>query len=148
MRKTWIPLVIITCYLLVTSNAHACACLPKPSVKQALKQSTAVFSGRVNSIQKNPGAGNPCGCLDCCLKVEFQVERIWKGSNGRVIVVTTGTGDTDCGFYFEIGESYLVYALKGSHTLLSTDTCSRTKKLTSANGDIKRLKKPQVGYDL
>jgi hypothetical protein len=49
---------------------------------------------------------------------------------------------TDCDFVFEVGEEYLVYARGGSEKL-STDRCTRTRRLVDAAADIKELGEPE-----
>ena len=46
----------------------------------------------------------------------------------------------DCGYDFQVGETYLVYADNDEDTnILSTDTCSRTRRLSDAGSDLAYL---------
>jgi hypothetical protein len=50
------------------------------------------------------------------------------------VVVYTGWGGGDCGYEFQVGSSYLVYA--GGQTDLGTSICSRTADLGHAQADL------------
>jgi hypothetical protein len=119
-------------------EARACSCdLPllnrtlKQQVKKAQKQSQAVFVGNVIQVLQRPEAFG--------VSVKFRVERVWKGKRSQEVTIFTGQGGGDCGYRFEVGESYLVYAY-GSNESLSTNICQRTAP-RSEGGDMKLLGK-------
>ena len=133
------PLIIVV-LLLVTKGGFACNCdLPWPSkplkqvVAEARKKSKAVFSGTVVAIDKKPG--------DLYVAVRFKIEESWKGMSNKEATVFTGQGGGDCGYKFEIGERYLVYAYKYDVTDIGTNICQRTASLRQAAGDLKVLGK-------
>jgi len=73
------------------------------------------------------------------LTFTFSVSRGFIGpQQGETIEIHTGFGFGDCGFPFEKGEEYLVYAHKYEGKL-STGICSRTRHLTNAGDDIGEL---------
>jgi hypothetical protein len=122
-------------------EARACTCdLPRGNltlrqqVKKAQKHSQAVFLGNVIQILQKPES---YGVL-----VRFRVENAWKGKLTQEVTVFTGHGGGDCGYRFEVGESYLVYAY-GSNERLSTNICQRTAP-RSEGGDIKLLGKGKI----
>jgi hypothetical protein len=122
-------------------EARACTCdLPllnltlRQQVKKAKKQSQAVFVGKVMQVLPKPeGYG---------VSVKFRVENIWKGKLSQEVTIFTGQGGGDCGYRFEVGESYLVYA-SGSNERLSTNICQRTAP-RSESGDTKVLGKSKI----
>lgn len=136
-----LPGLIICATILVGfswSEARACTCaLPFPTltlkqqVKKAQKESRAIFVGEVMQVVQNPDASG--------VSVKFLVEKIWKGKLSREVNIFTGRGGGDCGYQFEVGESYLVYA-SGANESLSTTICQRTAR-RSGNGDLKHLGK-------
>lgn len=65
----------------------------------------------------------------------FFVEKIWKGKVGQFVIITTGSGMGDCGYYFKKRESYLVYAYNGKKGFY-TDTCTGTALLKNASADL------------
>ncbi len=96
------------------------------SVKAALKQSAAVFSGEVIVIK--PG-GN-------YLQARFRVERSWKGIEGEEIsLLTDSTTESP---HYRVGEKYLVFAGIRDGKLF-TGNCSRTKRLEYAEADLQQL---------
>lgn len=117
----------------------ACGCDLPPrgqsessAVGAALGQSDAVFVGTVVEIQTESRWRKT---------ISFEIESIWKGKLQSRIMITTGSGNADCGFPFELGEIYLVYASKGSETVPSTNICTRTRRFREARTDIRRLNK-------
>jgi hypothetical protein len=73
------------------------------------------------------------------MRATFWVEESWKGINSRTITVSTGPTGGICGYEFEKGEEYMVYAYKGDGDGLITSLCTRTKKLSFAHEDPKEL---------
>jgi hypothetical protein len=113
-------------------SAFACSCAAPATTQQALGQAAAVFAGRVRSIEM-VGAGEFQH-----LQVEFVVERVWKGQVGAVLQLATARDTGGCGFPFERGVSYLVYASAASGGL-SSSLCSRTAPLEAAGTDLAEL---------
>lgn len=119
-------------------EASACTCdLPllnltlKQQVRKAQKRSQALFVGKVIQVLQETEAYG--------VSVKFRVEKVWKGKLSQQVTIFTGNGGGDCGYRFEIGESYLVYA-SGSNERLSTNICQRTAP-RSEDGDMKLLGK-------
>ena len=107
------------------SPTMRCWIEPK-SVKVALKQSAAVFSGEVLEIRNG---GN-------YLEVRLRVEHSWKGVAGEeVSLLTDSTVESP---HYRVGQKYLVFAYKRDGKLF-TGNCSRTKKLEYAQGDLQQL---------
>src|SRR6266850_4118755 len=102
-------------------------CLIEPkSIKGALKNSTAVFSGGVLEIRSGVNF----------LQARFRVERSWKGVEAeQVSVLTENTAESP---HYRVGEKYLVFAGMRDGKLF-TGNCSRTKRLEYAEEDLKQL---------
>lgn len=60
------------------------------------------------------------------LDVTFSVSRTYRGAVQHTVTVSTGVGGGDCGFDFEIGKQYLVYAYTDTSGQLSTNICTGT----------------------
>jgi hypothetical protein len=125
--------------LFIPIGASACTCdLPFPvkTVKQqvveARKQSKAVFSGEVVEVIADPQIAY--------VEVKFRVEKYWKGVLTNEVTVVTGRGSGDCGYRFEVGAHYLVFAY-GAGKKFGTNICQRTKGLAEAAEDLKLLGK-------
>jgi hypothetical protein len=122
-------------------TALACSCAELKEPTEALKESTAVFVGRVVEIEESQANQFSYGAI-------FEVQRAWKGieSDMPVIKVTTGTSGDTCGYGFQENEEYLVYAY-GDPKELATGICSRTMTLDSAQLDLTALGPDAVSFD-
>jgi hypothetical protein len=105
--------------------------LPPGSPSEELERSTAVFSGRVVGIEVP--SGRTMSSADP-VEVPFKVYAVWKGPKSDTVTVTTARSSVSCGYEFETGRAYVVYA-RGEADDLQVSLCSRTKPLTRA-GDV------------
>ncbi|HWB97257.1 MAG TPA: hypothetical protein VG672_11155 [Bryobacteraceae bacterium] len=73
--------------------------------------------------------------------VRFQVGEALSGvaPGQKEIEVLTGMGSTDCGYPFQTGSSYVVYAYKNAEGRLATSSCARTRPLAQAHEDMEYL---------
>ncbi len=69
---------------------------------------------------------------------KFSVEQAYLGVAGSEVEIFTGRGSSDCGFTFQTGQRYLVYAQRYKDKLI-TSTCMRTKPFNEASEDIAYL---------
>lgn len=68
--------------------------------------------------------------------VTLRVSEVWKGDVGKTLRVTTSADSgAGCGYPFEEGKEYLVYAGEDA----SVSLCSETKPLSSAGADLEAL---------
>lgn len=122
--------VPVVCAWLVPERAEACSCVKPPAPKVALKQSAAVFEGKVLGLDAKPDLHR--------VTARFEVLRVWKGELNARAEVSTIDVDSMCGYGFTVGDTYLVYA-SGEPTGLSTGLCTRTKASADAAADFKEL---------
>jgi hypothetical protein len=59
------------------------------------------------------------------VKTSFQVNEVWKGHVAPTMEVHTAAGSDSCGFEFQEGERYLVYA-RSTGSALEVSLCSGT----------------------
>ena len=137
-RALFLTVGVIVLVMLACVDAFACTCsLPdsglslKRQVSMALNESRAVFSGKVLEVREDAQTFS--------LVVRLRVERFWKGSPKGEVRVFTWRGGGDCGYRFEVGESYLVYAHGAGDGSLSTNICQRTARLSEASKDLRAL---------
>ncbi len=131
MRRISCLALLLT--LIVAAEVLACSCLPPPPPKVALEASTAVFSGKVLDVED-------IGVFQRAVTIE--VASAWKGVKGKTVTVQTAKHGATCGFGFEKGKSYLVYAnetKQGEAKALSTNLCTRTRALGDAKEDLAEL---------
>jgi len=110
-------------------NTYACSCMMPADPLTSMENSESVFSGTVKSISNNEMVNS----------VEFEVGTIWKWIEPTRITVETATQSAACGYNFEKGEDYLVYAYEKNDGELGVSLCSRTALLEDALEDVKAL---------
>lgn len=138
MKKAIYISLALTLFLLASAeNSVACSCLvsPEPEKKQvqrAFTDSTAIFSGEVFEISESSADKDS-------VLVKFKVAKLWKSELNREVTVTTAKESAMCGYRFEIGKKYLVYA-NGLKDFLLVSNCSRTTNMSN-KGDVKYLAK-------
>jgi putative intracellular protease/amidase len=74
------------------------------------------------------------------MQVSLGVSRSYRGVQDKNIQVRTGLGGGDCGFDFEVGKQYLVYASADETGQLSTDICSGTALLEESQTSLSYLR--------
>ena len=96
-----------------------------------------VFSGRVIGLQLEPQepADPTLSFRPEDLVTTFAVSSVWKGSLGQETVVRTKFTCCACGYRFQIGETYLVYAF-ANKSGLRTSVCTRTNPIGMAQEDL------------
>ncbi len=130
MQTRRFGLLAATVTLLGWTVSWACDCAPNPPPKEALKKASAVFSAKVVKIEE-AGAQR---------SVSLEVLRAWKGVEEKKLVVSTAKSSASCGYGFQEGKTYLIYAYKEDKApMLRVSLCSRTQALDKAEGDLKEL---------
>jgi hypothetical protein len=144
MKKRYLGILAVSFFLLIASSkAFACDCTAIQSVSLAGKvnkawnESAAIFTGIVEGIVRDEKNRQ--------VTVKFKLIKSWKGELSPEFTVVTGWGDGDCGFGFDEGETYLVYATKSglynANGQFVTNICSRTAAAKTAQKDIALLNK-------
>ena len=128
--------------LLIALQAVAlgCSCIRKSPVCEAFGGSRAVFVGKVIGAKEQRQERNRDGTSSTFQvgEIYFRVEQSFVGVRGSQVVIHSGTGGGDCGYWFVKGERYLVYAYGESQHLM-TNICTRTRPLAEADEDLKFL---------
>jgi hypothetical protein len=123
-----------------SSPLTACDCVPTASADDARKSATLVFRGEVVSKeavrlpQLRPDYKE--------YLVKFRVQRYWKGAPTRETIIRTPVSkERDCGYPFEAGKTYLVYAVESA--IPQVTCCTRTALIddVQVQGDLALLKK-------
>ena len=132
MRFFLCLVIVVSMVAIETEPACACSCAPPGPPDEELARATAVFTGKV------VGLGKPSSVFGSSadpIKVTFQVFTVWKGPVNKTITITTARSGASCGYTFEMGAEYLVYA-DGSENSLAVGLCSRTQPLVAAENDL------------
>lgn len=94
--------------------AYACSCAVQAGeseeerIRQAVGDAKAVFAGEVTGLEK-VSVGTVISSSDP-VQVTFDVSRVWKGQTYETLTVETARSETSCGYDFDEGRQYLVYA--------------------------------------
>ena len=76
--------------------------------------------------------------LDHGKRIRFKVRTVFRGKEEETLEVWTPFGD--CGFNFQVGETYLVYADDDEESdVMTTGVCTRTRRLSDAGDDLAYL---------
>ncbi|MCY9514668.1 hypothetical protein [Paenibacillus apiarius] len=121
---------------LSAAPVSACSCAAIPSVEDAKREAAAVFAGKVTDVSQSLttmifSTADP-------VKVSFQVKRLWKGNVASNAKVVTALSSASCGYEFETGKQYLVYAYHSDGKYIA-HLCTRTAPLEAAAEDIRLL---------
>lgn len=102
---------------------YACSCIMPGTPQEEMVNAEAVFSGKVLEIEE----------VNYGYDVTLEVLEVWKGVDRSIVQVHTGMGGGDCGFNFEEGKEYVVYASSGEGELLEVYICSLTGLLAESD---------------
>jgi hypothetical protein len=139
-------------FLLPPDCASACTCGSaysqgqKEIVESELSSSEAVFVGKVVDFGKSTSSSREMTIIGGASTATLRVSEVWKGPERETLEVSTSSQEGACGYPFEEGREYLVYAYGGQG--LETDSCSQTKPLSEAGADLAVLgnsEKPKDG---
>ncbi len=132
MRQKKIFLVVGLFF--IVNYSFACSCIGgKPNVDEAMNTSDLVFKGKL--IEKKIFVIDTLWPSKKMIKYTFKVEKSYKGKKKYKITIVTGLGHGDCGYRFNLGIEYIVYAKKEKIVLplenkikkfFVTDICTRT----------------------
>jgi MYXO-CTERM domain-containing protein len=114
-------------------SSAACSCMMPPPPQEAMAGSAAVFEGTVTEVH------GPKDDLPGSREVDLQIGRRFKGAEADTVTVTTAGSSAACGYSFEVGRTYLVYANDGDDGQLSVSLCSRTARIEDAGDDLSAL---------
>jgi len=129
-------LVILILTLLNPPPATACSCVEPNVPTDALAKATAVFSGIVVSMDYQY-SGTVQSSADP-VTVILKVGEVWKDPEEAFLSISTAVSSVSCGYEFQVGKWYLVYA-SGPEDHLKVGLCSRTKLQVLADEDFEAL---------
>ncbi|HEY8559719.1 MAG TPA: hypothetical protein VIL74_04895 [Pyrinomonadaceae bacterium] len=148
MKKLIVSAAATIFFALGASDVSACSCLvddnqsTSKKVRTSYNQATAVFYGEVTEIKPKPGAVEGSDPNLEPVTVKFKVYKFWKGAMKDEIIVTTAANSAMCGFNFETGRRYTVYANDAGNGLQTT-ICTRTAASDPDAKYLNKIKKPK-----
>lgn len=127
--------IALVAFMLPGAPALACSCV-FPTVAQAKRDAVAIFEGRVTAIVDAPARAAD---MPPEHSVTLLVARSWRGvEKQEQVTLRTAKSGATCGYAFERGASYLVYA-GGAPGELEVNSCSRTRRSSEASEDLAAL---------
>lgn len=139
-----------------TSSSEACSCGEIGEGTPGLAQYTAVFEGTVVAVSEILMPRPERESFRPMRLVVFHSERVWKGAKQPVFWLYTGQGAADCGYPFEVGERYLVFAgqpapyqrdeLNMRKRDLVAPSCSHTAPVTRAGELVSHLNRVATAW--
>jgi hypothetical protein len=143
-------------------TSNACSCIWRERAPERERDAAAaVFTGLVTAVTLetkwiDSSAERPSDCrplisvrkrVALCeqggLAVRFRVFKSWKGAAADELIVRTESQVTMCGVDFQVGQTYLVYAIGEVGEALRTSRCLHTRAIGEAKGDIDALGSPE-----
>jgi protocatechuate 3,4-dioxygenase beta subunit len=148
--------LVFICFLasFACSNALACICGGPDRAKSMREvaewyasrpEVALVFEGKVVKQEVRTGpVGPPSSAISITFVdkhriVEFDVTRVFRGTQQTHLTIVTGMGTGDCGYDFSAGESYLVYASSLPGGTWFTSICSGTQTVEDSGTAIRFL---------
>lgn len=132
LRRAALAVIVISPFLTVPAalndKVFACTCAgPKPA-SEVYQESDAVFVGKAVEVKNE----------DHFDIVQFDIDMAWKGVSEDVVMLMTADSGAMCGYNFEQGRDYLVYAHAGPK-YVETGLCGRTQPFEGAFQDLAYL---------
>lgn len=132
----------------------ACSCSMGSPPCDAASKASAVFLGTVQDLTYDRRQPDANGSIQANgfygIHASFQVAEAFRGmvGRGKQVEIRTGMGGGDCGYPFQLGESYVVYAYESKEGFLTASICSRTAPKDQAAVDLTYLRSPRNGTGL
>src|SRR5258708_5007882 len=143
----------IVLLLSCVTSAFACSCYsPRALVHTArgvaeayIQTAPVIFEGKVEKVELRgwplkPEPGKTVSRTPTGMLVTFSGVRVYRGGSREQFTIQTGLGGGDCGYRFESGDSYLVYAYTDAAGNLGTGICSGTERLEQAGAALRVLR--------
>jgi len=130
--------LIVLIFMLFACNAsYACSCaIPAyPSKKEFIATFNSAEMVFVGIVVSDVDLKKSFSMVD--QEVSLNVIENFKGASEKTQKVSIGL----CGFEFETGKTYLVYAYKDYYGKLSVSVCSFSKKYAKGSRELKLLRK-------
>lgn len=115
---------------------QACSCVAKLEISDSLNKADTVFAGKALSVKEK--GFSLLKQTDNPIEVTFEVKEVWKGHVTQQLTVYSAMSSVSCGYTFEQGQDYLVFA-NANDGKLKTGICSRTATLAQASNDLMAL---------
>lgn len=129
--------LFVIALLLSTSDAYACSCGGysediDEEIRKSYEWYPSIFLGTAERVTMLPGDEE-------LQETVFTVHKVWKGEIDTTITTTISLMCCICGYQFEKGITYLVFAAKHDNGRHTVSICSLTKQAGHAADYIRIL---------
>jgi hypothetical protein len=131
-----LTLSFLAVWALPTAPVEACSCMGPGKPCEAFWRAESVFIGTVASIDQEMVTDKWSDRPYPRRVVSFDAVTVTRGPSDQPMRVRTGFGGGDCGYTFNVGQSYVVYTHRDSDGRLATSICTRTAPLERAVDDL------------
>ncbi|AQZ64399.1 hypothetical protein BKM31_25670 [[Actinomadura] parvosata subsp. kistnae] len=147
MVSRMLALLALAAALLVglPTAAHACSCADlTPAL--AVREADAVFTGTVTNVREEDRPGRP-------RVYTFQADQVYKGTPAARITLTSNADSASCGYPFQRGGRYLVFAAVSSTgpavegVELSSGMCSGNVPVDRGTGPLRPGDERKAGHE-
>ena len=129
--------LFLICIILLTFKVFSCSCIGEASIEYAFHKADVVAEVEVLSVRVDTVVMEDDfeGSWDYTIRVySVKIKESFKGVlKGSIVEIASGMSGGDCGYIFEPGKVYIVYARKAKYSgreldfeMVSTDICTRT----------------------
>ena len=101
-------LVLTFLLFLYADEGNACSCAGTQAPCEAYWKASSVFLGTVTYTTTYTAKQGEYDFLSRVFR--FTIEKAFRGVEAKEVEVLTGSGDADCGYGFQLGGQYVVYA--------------------------------------
>lgn len=129
MRRPFAWIIAVSAFALFPRAGEACSCAGPHAPCEAAWQVDAVFVAQVVRVERT----------STHIRAHLMPLETFRGPSD-ILSIDTGLGGGDCGYSFQPGEAYLIYARGDKAGRYSTGICNRTRPLSQAAEDLDYLR--------
>lgn len=130
-KLSCVSLAFAAVWLARPAPAAACSCYVSVAEDGRAASAEVVFQGTVMA-EPEPESVDPLSNYVYSYRYQLRVDRYFKGRMGRDLEIISEESGAGCGYPFQSGRSYLVYADFADDGSLGVSLCSITRPIESA----------------
>ncbi len=135
MKYIFVAISVLVIIFATSSQIKACSCSWNPNPPcRAYGQADLIFDGIVLAVDRVRTNTN----FPLRRRAKIKVLRSYKGNSESLVYVYTGDGRSDCGFKFNKGTRYLIYA-NSYEGFITTSKCGRNTEFKAAKEELAYL---------
>ena len=122
MWHRWALVAVVAISFARPQIALACSCV-QSTKPQVVESATVIFTGTVTAERRSIVPFMTCNVSSADpVTFDFAVDQVFKGDVPRTVAVSTVVSGASCGYEFQVGKRYTVFAT-GAADRLETGLC-------------------------